>query len=354
MSKLPSLEIEYLPETEITASSTVTGDLGKLDTIQEKVPGKKGFFLSGGEKTISEESGCILDGTYKLFDEIEKYPAWLGNVLSDTFYQFSTPQKITITAKVGTYINSLLIYFDNVASEYATEIVLTDNVSLNETIINNSYTFIKVFENQDTYSSIDIIFTKWSKKNSLAKVLRIKCGFSQIYNITDFRELVFSNQLRADINVPEFGIISQFGNVKIFDKDFTIKQLVENGLIVQDILIYIYFNGQMVGKYRNSKLDNTDTSNLWKFEFSDTLTDFQEQWFTGIGVSERNLYQIVNIILPNIVWENNADIIAQSINIPKSYLVASSRWQALHKCCQVGLMQIYMNTDGNVAIRRLI
>ena len=353
MSKLPLVEIQYLPQTEVTASSTTLGDLGGLDNIEDVKTGKKGLFLSGGEidSVTGKDSGTLLNGKYTLFAPIDKYPAFIGNTYSDSNYEFTTTQEIIITAKTGTYINSLIIYFDTVAEEYATKITLSDAPSTQ--IENNSYTFVRTFT-PDTYTSITITFDEWSKKNSFAKVLRIVSGLSKIYNITEIKNLTFSNEFKPDIEIPEYGLSSQYGNVSIFDKDYTIKELVNSGIIQEEITISIYFQGERVGTYKNKKLNNLGGQNIWKFEFEDNLKRKQEEWFTGIGVASRTLYEIVNILEPNILWESDSDTFAQLVIIPNSFLVASSKWSALYKCCQIGLMRIYKNANGDTSIRRIV
>ena len=104
MSKLgnmPRIEIKYLVDIELLVNltnSTLNHPIGHLsdiindsynhDNISYEKEGKKGFYLSGGSvDNNGEVSGCIMDGTYTLFDS-KGYAGAVGNSFSKDDYTF--------------------------------------------------------------------------------------------------------------------------------------------------------------------------------------------------------------------------------------------------------------------------
>ena len=173
----PRIEIVYFVDVELTtnlSNSNLNHPIGHLENIVEetylhngeelKKEGKKGFYLSGGsvDDTTGEVSGCILDGSYTLFDS-KGYSGAVGNVFSNDDYTFSTPQYISVSAKYqDTYIKHLVIHFDSVANEYATQLAF-DTDSANTINKNQRLTYFKNFGEDSTLTSVKCTFEKWSK-----------------------------------------------------------------------------------------------------------------------------------------------------------------------------------------------
>ena len=101
-------------------------------------------------------------------------------------------RKIEIeTMYENTYLKSLLIYFDKDCNEYATKLRFNNAVETNKIMVNNKLLFMRSFGEDSTLASTNVEFLEWSKENSLAKIVKIKTGFTGIYTPMQIRFILF-------------------------------------------------------------------------------------------------------------------------------------------------------------------
>lgn len=396
MNKLnfPKIVIRYIVGADITCSATtLSNGLGTLSEITKEtvtvdgsqIPkvGKKGLFLSGGsvDGVTGEVSGCLMDGSYLFFGEGEKYAGVLGNVLSGNDYTFSTEQYITVgVSHTGDHITALSIYFDDVAGEHATNITFSTEPGV--VYKNNKTVFVKSFGRDSTVTSVKISFTKWSKKNSLAKVLKVVTNITGEYDYRSIKSMSFSDEKISNEEDVSFGVTSQFCDFSLTDKNGLIQALHETNILMDDAIASIFLvntvekdiydpgTGQTVrslvdtedkiGEFYLSTYENERGTTIWDFSLVDKLEKFKEETIAPEEVAERSLYTIISIILGRmgfsedvVEWEPNARSFCRSKTIPTSYIEPNQyAYDVLCKCCEVGLLRIFINPQGKVRVER--
>lgn len=372
MINKPKVVIEYLVDYELNISMPTenTHELSNPTNINgdNKTQGKKGFHLSGGsvDEVTGEVSGCILDGTYTLYSTKNKYNGLMGNVLSNDNYEFSTPQYIHIeTANPNTYIKSLIIYFDDVANEYATMIsfanakkyddatgtIIDDTtISPSTKYVNNKTIFIKNFGQDSKLTSIDCYFDKWSKKKSLMKILRVKTGFTGNYEYGDINKISFNQDLFSDFNDLKFGVTCNPASVTIIDRNNIIKDLYDKDLIYNNVEVRIYVDDELQNTvYINSK-QGSNGSNDWTFDCVDLAELSKNSKVDILQITENmKIIDIIKFALRNTGYEIEiADEVVDRINyaVPKAFLRANqSVYDVLLQCSQIALLRIYVKDN---------
>lgn len=386
----PRIEIVYLVDIELTtdlSNSNLNHPIGHLSNIVEETyshdnqeftkEGKKGFYLSGGsvDNKTGEVSGCVLDGSYTLFDS-KGYSGAVGNTFSNDDYTFDTPQFITIQAKYAdTYIKHLVIHFDSVANEYATQLAF-DSDSANTINKNQRLTYFKNFGEDSTLTSVKCTFEKWSKKNSLAKVLKIKTGLTGIYDYKTIKKFELSDEKSSNENDISFGLSSQYCDLTILDKTGDVSAMFSQDLLLENITARFYLvntettiaedgsvhtfeSREQIGELLIDKKKNLEGSIAWTYNLIDRLEQLKGIICPALDVQSRSLYQIINQITSEIgiedmiSWSDDAKTHCQNLIIPYSFIKPNQYvYGVLGKCCEVGLLKMFINPDGELRIER--
>lgn len=333
-----TVKITFIPTNVLAHSSTTSNDLSNLDELNDaSKQGFKGFFLTDGDSDAG--SGCWLDGTYKCFDD-DGYPGWVGTDVSKEDGTFDIPQVITIT---GDMVENIVILFDKVAGEYATEV----NVN-GTTYTNDSYVLI-IAGLQD--ATTVITFTKWSKVNSIPKVLAITSGLDITYDSRQIKELTYTHSAAAENDALQFGITTQSGTIVIKDK-YIIKQLNDDGLLDTDLPVTILEDDVEIEKFIAADIDESTLNLEWSFVLSDITSYWDEQQFEGLDYVSTDLLSLLTDLIPTIIFIDDAQDL-ENLNIPTAFLNMSTKREAITKCCQIGLLRIYQ-IMGKVYARRVI
>lgn len=374
MNNMPLVTINYLVNYDLVIKNTSSefnqvSNTSNINKEMHNVTGKKGFFLSGGGLDENgNDTGCVMDGTYTFFkSETNSYDGIVGNEFSGSDYAFSSQYIDFETLNNGTYINSILVYFDPIASEYATQISFSDAINEDGTtnnnyngstiINNNSLVFIYNFGQSSTIKSIRLNFLKWSKKNSLLKIIKIVTGYTGIYSVNAINSIDFNLNKTNDSSQLRFGVSSNDCVVKIIDNNLTIKSLYEKDLIYKNIQLSITVDGTQQGIYFISEKNSENGTNMWQFECVDKLKLLENIKRPMMAVASRNIKQVVDYVLSGIglevSWENSAKTYCESKTIEQSYFKSNQTfYELLLKCCQVGLLRIYMDRNGICKVTR--
>lgn len=381
MNNKPLVKIEYLVDYELSffgkddvysgSELNPLSNLKDINKLEVKLQGKKGFHLSGGsvDNLTKEVSGCLLDGTYEFYKNEElSYKGIMGNALTNENYEFEKSQYIDIkTTDENSSISSLFVYFDNVAVEYATKLSFSNAINVDGTpnneytsstlITNSNLVFIYNFGELSTLKSIRLNFLKWSKKNSLLKILKITTGYTGNYTDENLMKLDFSlNKVNVEDEL-RFGISSNSGVLQVFDNNKMISLLYKKELIYKNIMLSITVDGTQQGIYFINEKSSEKGSDIWEFDFVDNFMLIQNIKRPMMSLENRNVKQIVDYVLSgigiNISWEIEAMEYCENIQIPKSYFLANQTlYDLLLKCCQIGLLRIYMDRNNVCKITR--
>lgn len=303
--------------------------------------GFKGFVFSGGSKT--NNSGCFFDGSFKFFSAKKGYSGFLGTCLSNADGTFSIEQYINLNNIAQSASGMVIVQFDRVAGEYATEYTVGGNTQAND-----SYTLIIPAANFN--GNPKIVFNKWSRANSLLKIVSITYDLQKDYGRRQLRGLKYTNYAQSGSELTTFGVVSQSGSCTVVD-DGLIKQLNELDLLKTGLDVLVLENGIQTQEFVLEDFDQDLYNKTWTFTLADGITEWENENFAGLDYAERTLKAILDLLIPGAVYRD-CDDIAQ-LRIPNSYLQNSSKWQAVNKCCALGLLRVYRR-NGITYVRRFI
>lgn len=376
MENAPRVEIEFLVNYELTFTSYSEkhdqSDMSNLN-IDTNFKGKKGLHLCGGsvDEETGEVSGCVLDGTYTFYKSTSNsYNGFMGNCLSNDNYGFSTAQYIDFSVKhEGSYIKSILIYFDTVANEFPTELYFSNAINEDGTSVskysslykikNNKTIFMYSFGEDSQITSIRLNISKWSKKNAFVKILKIKTGYTGIYDYASLQSLRWDNDKFSDETELTFGISSNKASVEIFDTEDIIDELYAKNLIFQNVMAKIYIDDIYQGSFYIDEKNNDRGDEVWTFDCIDFFERKKDDIVPIMQIDTSgncNLTKIISWVCDRagieVEYTDEAKAACDAYKIPRAYIKSQQTiYEVLLKVCQVGLLRMYVSL-GKLRITR--
>lgn len=341
--------------------------------IDTNFKGKKGLHLCGGsvDEETGEVSGCVLDGTYTFYKSVSNsYNGFMGNCLSNDDYTFSTPQYIDFSVKhEGSYIKSILVYFDTVANEFPTELYFSNAINEDKSSVskysslyrikNNKTIFMYSFGEDSQITSIRLNIAKWSKKNAFVKILKIKTGYTGIYDYTSLQSLKWDNDKFSDETELTFGISSNKASVEIFDTEDIIDELYAKNLIFQNVIAKIYVDDIYQGSFYIDEKNNERGDEIWTFDCIDFFERKKDDIVPVMQIDASgncNLTKIISWVCDRagieVEYTDEAKTACDDYKIPQAYIKSQQTiYEVLLKVCQVGLLRMYVSL-GKLKITR--
>lgn len=376
MENAPRVEIEFLVNYELTFTSYSEkhdqSDISNLN-IDTNFKGKKGLHLCGGsvDEETGEVSGCVLDGTYTFYKSTSNsYNGFMGNCLSNDNYGFSTAQYIDFSVKhEGSYIKSILIYFDTVANEFPTELYFSNAINEDGTSVskysslykikNNKTIFMYSFGEDSQITSIRLNISKWSKKNAFVKILKIKTGYTGVYDYASLQSLRWDNDKFSDETELTFGISSNKASVEIFDTEDIIDELYAKNLIFQNVMAKIYIDDIYQGSFYIDEKNNDRGDEVWTFDCIDFFERKKDDIVPIMQIDTSgncNLTKIISWVCDRagieVEYTDEAKAACDAYKIPRAYIKSQQTvYEVLLKVCQVGLLRMYVSL-GKLRITR--
>lgn len=368
MKNNPRVKINFLDNTELVFLSTSElnplANLSKLNSTSLVARGKKGFHFSGGSvnDNTNETSGCLLDGTYTFYGSAtESYDGFMGNELSGDDYSFATSQYLTIgAAEDGSAIQTLVIKFDGVSGEYATQMSFSNAINLDGTIntsitpttkiSNDGLVFVHNFGNV-ALKQVTLNIEKWSKKNALAKISRITTGYAGDYGVNSIKKIDFSINKVNDEAQLRFGVSTNSCVIDIIDHDGMIKVLYDKDLIGENLELTISVDGVQQGVFYISDKNSEKGSLVWTFDCVDKLQLLRDVQRPMMPMASRSVARIVGYVLSGIgitySWEKSAMTFCSTKSVGRSYFDGEQTlYNLLLKCCQAGALRIYIDRNN--------
>lgn len=265
------------------------------------------------------------------------------------------------TKNNDTYIKSILIYFDPVAAEYATKLSFSNAINddgsannkfnSNTKIRNNKMIFMYNFGENSTLKSVRVNFEEWSKANAPLKILKIVTGYTGHYDYTTLLNLQYENNKFSTPDELSFGVSSQEATIKFIDKEGIVYELYAQNLIWQNIQAKIYIDNVWQGSfYLDSKFSERG-DNSWVFDCVDKLEVIKNDVVETMQIRDNlPLKDIISHTLKysglEIEYSDDALRVCSETIIPKAYILSQQKiYDVLLKCCQIGLLRIYVYRD---------
>lgn len=364
----PKVVIKYLANYEIEVTGTIDETISNPKNLTDETPvgGKKGFHLNGGyyDPYTEEDVGTLMNGTYTLYDANNMYNGLVGTIMSNEHYGFDIPQFLTITTtQPNTYIKSLFIYFDTTAKEIATKLAFSNEPG--RVYSNNKYVYMHSFGEDSTLTSVTVDFLEWSKRNAAVKVVKIKTGYTATYDPFSIRDIYYSRDKFSDVDNLKFGVTVQEATFEINDYDGMIQELYNSDLIFKNVQVQLYVDGSLEGTYIIDAKNSDNTISYWTFDckdlpsvrLSDTLPPINIALDENGKPIPKPLKYFIDYALAgavNVIYEDaELEEELNEIIIKVPYIAGGkTREEVLTMCCQIALLRMYSDEQGNLLVTR--
>ena len=330
------VEIEYVaqnPDSSINYGNTVFSESNNTSTNNIQ-----GGFVNYRPFVI----GASKFGQGQKF--ISRYNGFASRQCCDENGIFANPPTITIN---GTAIEDLKIQFSESLGQYATELKIDG-----QTYVNDSLLFVIGGLSGDSHT---IQITKWSAPKFNARIDGITMGHTVVYDEKQVMELIAGNQNTADEGQPAYGLISQYGNLRIKDIQNQIKGFAEQQLLRGDLPAKVLFKEEYIGHFLSAEWSYK--VNDVRVEFKDSMLAWQQMDYEGRTLTENEtllalLNEIQNKYNLTFYKEAGVDEHLQNIKIPYAYLERGTLWDVFDKICKAGQLRIWQDKDGRYYINQ--
>lgn len=200
------------------------------------------------------------------------------------------------------------------------------------------------------------------------------------YNLMSFDVQCYS---RADFVMPSFGIISNYGNVEVYDKDGALLNYIKNKTLGNGNAVHIYLTNtlyttnpdildeepQKEEQITNMHISNIDYDAMTKIvslSLTDRLEQMQEVQVEGLPFDKRldGYKSPLNIIYDHLQslsknWgftefkylDDSTKKVLKDVIINYRYLENGSLWQQWEKLCVASQCHIYKNNSGKTIFK---
>ncbi|MEG2688277.1 MAG: hypothetical protein RSA24_03830, partial [Clostridia bacterium] len=170
-----------------------------------------------------------LGGGDVYWSKTSKYGGWFDSNLTGV----NGEANATITIN-GTDIDNFVLRFDQVAGQWATELNVDNTLFTND---DSQFVWAGAKANSHT-----IQITKWNLPLYPVRITSISVGLTMEFDRSNLKEVVRGSQIVAENDKPTYGVISQYGNVSIYDYNNKLIELDELGILMSNQEIEIVFD----------------------------------------------------------------------------------------------------------------
>lgn len=280
-----------------------------------------------------------------------RYNGYASRQVADESGNLNPPLRITVK---GDYIETLRFKFAESLNQWATEIDFNGVVYQNDNLV---FTVgnLPLLPNQE----YNLIIRKWSAPKFNIRVDNVTLDYVVEYDTKQLEEIVAGNDNAPDESVPRFGLLGQYGDIRLKDiksgGDYEIKALAEKGLLAPKSPITMYIYGGKFAEFRSQK---------WSWEMSkisapleDELVDLREEVAgTEVGyVSSRTALSLLYETATGLELDisEGAQHMLVNTNIPYAYLENAETWANIQKICDACLLRCWKD-NGLILIAEFI
>lgn len=214
--------------------------------------------ITNNDETISKGGEPFLFGTSRLgggdrfYKTDQKYQGYLSASKAHAFdgkFEAGSVDKFSFTV-TGNQFDCLVIEFDALAKQWATEIVIGER-----TYYNTGARFIWT---GTAVNELVITIKKWNTPGYPVRITSISDRLNIVWRNDCIEELTRGYQCTADNTKIEFGFIGQYGSITVRDINYDLMELAQNNLFKKNMPVTIYMGDRIIGKY---------TADDWKYDF---------------------------------------------------------------------------------------
>lgn len=328
-------------------------DSGTINTTKSNISAEIDMVL--GQKAQCSNPfifGASILGNGATFSDDVDY--FIGGVPANDNGQFSSAYEIDV---MGTNINSITIAFDTKNNRHPNHIIV-DTVEYE----NNEDEFIVAgLEDKPTHT---ISFSDWNTANYPAIISGIYIGVVIKVDNLNIIDLTANLISVTDNKFPQFGIMSNIGNIRFNDLSQQVKQLANADLLQQgvdvdiDIIDTVSGKKQSVAKYLTKNWNYNSNNHEVSVTLQDDLLQWQEIMIDKIFINNdctaNDIYLRLLDLTPTkfrMSIDNNSINYLKSINCANIIIKSQSLWNGWQKLCELCSAIIYKNHNGDTVFK---
>ena len=201
-------------------------------------------------------------------------------------------------------------------------------------------------------------------------------GYLELYvdinsqNLISISRSIFD---RSDLKLPNYGIISNVGEIEFNDTDGKILEYANNLMLQKGLRCEIYLNNtlvegakELIGVFETDQWEYDSDSRVVSVSLKDDLEEWQDIYVEGISYDPRNpvespfsdlykkLWNITNKLYPMIPFIRLGEKTINCLDntyIKYPLLESGSLWQQWQKICEACQLHIYKENDGKITCR---
>lgn len=332
MSEKIKVVVEYVAWNE---NSQITGT-----TMPEKNNTSTGDVLNPAPNYKPFILGASKLGEGQRF--VSRYNGYASRKCSDEEGRIIPPVPIKVT---GQNIETLRFKFSESLNQWATEVEFNGQIYQNDGLM---LTFTDLDLNATEHT---LYIRKWSAPKFNVRIDQISLNYVVEYDRRQLDDLMFGIENSDDETKPRFGLIGQYGDIKVQDLkrggNFEVKNLAQFGLLAPKSPITLYVYGGKMADFRSEK---------WKWSLGkistpleDESVDLQEsESMTAAGyASSKTALALINEISTGLkldISEKAQKILSDTI-VPYSYIGNTDTWTNIQKICEACLLRCWQDKD---------
>jgi hypothetical protein len=348
----------------INSDSANVSDFSKAVESNYIYKGFKGFQFAENYG----EYPAIADGSYKYFPD-DGYKGFMSAKLSvadGTFGTNISKPTLSITAR-GATPEYLYIQFDAVANIYAKKFRITTNANSNALIVNNTAASLLVslsslnLPTDRSSTDIYIEFIAMNKPYQSVRITQLNVSYIGYYTGSELKSVENSEQLFDSQMQISPGLIEQYADIVIYDRDNSIHTLAKEAKLSEEFKVTVEAidqdgNTQTIGSYITYDWDVESNKSEISLQCTDNSGQLDVIYIDTIDLKTRTVDDLLTLIFSTaaVFWEyidSTTKTYCQSISIPNNWWYKSTARELLDKVCILGQLRVYSYLNTFVIAR---
>lgn len=321
---------------------------GEFLTNTKAFKGYKGFHFATNraQKTIKA------DGSYKFYPD-SGYQGFVAKSFTGANGEYYLTVRLQFTGEAP---KQLLFQFDSVDNTYPLKMTLTiaSSSQTKSVTVNKPFAIVDISElTLVANDRVSIAFSRWNKANYTAKIVSISANYTGFYDLQNLIDVRCSeNAFDSQLNINP-GIVEQYADVSIYDRDQLIHQFAQAELLKENQQVTILSiddetnTSEVLGTYRVDEWQVEATSSIVKVNCTDPSSIFENFNIPSAPVQTRTVDSLLSFLFGYIqgytfTYIDDATRTAcENIKIPSSWCLKGNVLEVLKKICEIGQLRIY-------------
>ena len=337
-----AIEIDLIKGTSsVTQSTTTAAGANVSNQPNQDSAGFKGYHVAAVEGQWPSTN----DGSYKAYPD-SGYPGWISQSLSAADGSINGTWTLAFSAATEV----LVVSFDRVCGEWATQAVVTVNGQTQQ-LTNSSW---KMFVRLNGATSCTIQFTKWNKAYKNVKITSFDTETTEVFEGSAVVSATYSEQVWNSQFEISTGFMEQYADIDFRDIHGVLHAAADSDLLMDNAQVRIY----TIDEDGTKRHAGTYISNTWsvsgeddtvQLACNDESRNFEKYTLDVIG-QNMTVTQILNAVfaaVPNVDFAIPSSVASHlnSCVCADVYFQAVDAQTILDEVCDRWMLRLYWDAQ---------